>query len=402
MSGSARSIPSRDSGVVDNRSQLGTAGSAAVADRVRMHYVDVARAIAILWMLADHFVAVVLSKHYRDVTDPVYASWAYLRGFTAPLFFTVSGFVFASVLRAERPLMRNPQVSSLLGRVLQCWVCGYALQLSIFGLLRGHLSSWFYVVHVLQSMAVGWLILLLCYALHCALRRLPLAACCVALGFVVFVATPVVRAADYARWPLWIGNYFTADHGSVFPLFPWAGFVLFGGALGATVAKLRDRYSHRRLGGLVLLVGGALLLGARPVMDGMAEHLSGLAYLASAWRPRHCLVRLGEVTALLGALMVVEQGLCARLPLWFRRVGQRTLSIYVAHAVLLYGSVVGIGIDSFCAGRFTPAEVALWLPCFAAPLILLAQWRAPFGRWGSIASAMRPMSTSIRDGASRS
>ena len=64
----------------------------------RLYYIDALRAWAILMMLQGHFVDGLLDPVYRDASNPVYQIWLYFRGITAPVFFTVSGFIFTYLL----------------------------------------------------------------------------------------------------------------------------------------------------------------------------------------------------------------------------------------------------------------------------------------------------------------
>ncbi|MGB5691483.1 MAG: heparan-alpha-glucosaminide N-acetyltransferase domain-containing protein, partial [Flavobacteriaceae bacterium] len=60
----------------------------------RLFFIDAMRAWAILMMLQGHFVDGLLEESFRDPDSSVYSIWKYFRGITAPVFFTVSGFIF--------------------------------------------------------------------------------------------------------------------------------------------------------------------------------------------------------------------------------------------------------------------------------------------------------------------
>ncbi len=67
----------------------------------RLKFIDLARALAILLMLEGHFVGLSLAGEYRDSSSVIYNIWNSIRGFTAPLFFTVAGMIFAYLLSGE-------------------------------------------------------------------------------------------------------------------------------------------------------------------------------------------------------------------------------------------------------------------------------------------------------------
>ena len=70
---------------------------------VRLYFIDALRAFAILMMLQGHFISGLLDPVFKDPTNPVYSFWLYCRGFTAPVFFTITGWVFTFLL------LRNPE-----------------------------------------------------------------------------------------------------------------------------------------------------------------------------------------------------------------------------------------------------------------------------------------------------
>ena len=66
----------------------------------RLYFIDAMRAWAILMMLQGHFIDGLLDPIFRDPSSMVYSTWKYFRGITAPVFFTVSGFIFTYLLDA--------------------------------------------------------------------------------------------------------------------------------------------------------------------------------------------------------------------------------------------------------------------------------------------------------------
>jgi len=74
--------------------------SAAKAPKERLKFIDMARSIAILLMLEGHFIGCTLANqdYYHNSQSPIYFAWNFVRGFTAPMFFTVTGLVFVYLL----------------------------------------------------------------------------------------------------------------------------------------------------------------------------------------------------------------------------------------------------------------------------------------------------------------
>ncbi|MEM6543164.1 MAG: acyltransferase family protein, partial [Bacteroidota bacterium] len=73
------------------------------AQSKRLFFIDAMRAWAILMMLQGHFIDGLLDPIFRDPEHLAYSIWLYFRGITAPVFFTVSGFIFTYLL------LRSPQ-----------------------------------------------------------------------------------------------------------------------------------------------------------------------------------------------------------------------------------------------------------------------------------------------------
>ena len=75
----------------------------------RLVFIDVIRAFAICMMLEGHFIDGLLAPEYRDENNLLFATWLYIRGMTAPVFFTVSGFIFTYLLIKEQNEIYKPQ-----------------------------------------------------------------------------------------------------------------------------------------------------------------------------------------------------------------------------------------------------------------------------------------------------
>merc|ERR1712146_369384 len=135
-------------------------------DKNRLFFIDAMRAWAILMMLQGHFIDGLLDPVFRDPNNPVYAVWLYFRGITAPVFFTVSGFIFTYLLiRAPQKGMENPRVAKGIRRGLQLLVIGYLLRLNLGGLLKGEIYNSFYLVDVLHCIGLSILGLIGLYLL---------------------------------------------------------------------------------------------------------------------------------------------------------------------------------------------------------------------------------------------
>ena len=84
----------------------------------RIYFLDAFRAFAILMMLQGHFISGLLDTSTIDTTHWVYRFWLYCRGFTAPVFFTITGWIFCFLLIREEHDNYNPRIKKGIKRVV--------------------------------------------------------------------------------------------------------------------------------------------------------------------------------------------------------------------------------------------------------------------------------------------
>ena len=158
------------------------------------------------------------------------------------------------------------------------------------------------------------------------------------VALAVSLATPLVRHAAWpARLPDPVEWYVRPPHGlNWFALFPWAGLLFAGGAIGVLIDATRDEAAVRRLNAW-FVVGGAVLWGGAWA----GSHLPSLYAYSSFWTtsPSYFLLRVGLMTCMLGAAHF-----------WLRRptahrwspmlvLGTSSLFVYWVHLDLVYGGI---------------------------------------------------------------
>ena len=236
---------------------------------------------------------------------------------------------------------------------------------SIIGVFSAPDEQWraFWIVDVLQLIGVGILLLLFGAFLSEKLRLNDLAVFgCGGLFF--FACAPFCEWISWNEWlPAPIAAYFYNGSGSLFPLFPWAGYMMFGGVLGAHLAGDGGRLEPSGLSRRLIVAGMALL-----ALYYYAGHLKAAGYgSAHFWAssPDLALLRLGSVTLLIVPIALLSARVRA-VPPTLLTVGRRTLPIYLLHLLILYGSPWNPGINQLC-DKCLP----LW-PSLAAVLLMQA------------------------------
>ena len=117
----------------------------------RLYFIDALRAFAILMMLQGHFISGFDTSTVNQ-NNFLYRAWLYNRGITAPVFFTITGWVFMFLLE-RNPIKgwQNPRLRKGLKRAFELILWGYALRLSLpYFLTTGRITKTFLRPDVLQ------------------------------------------------------------------------------------------------------------------------------------------------------------------------------------------------------------------------------------------------------------
>lgn len=321
----------------------------------RLYYIDALRAWAILMMLQGHFVDGLLDPSYRDLSNPIYQTWFYFRGITAPVFFTVSGFIFTYLLlRAPEQGRSNPRIQKGLKRGIQLLAIGYLLRLNLGGLLSGEVYPTFFMVDVLHCIGFSLIGIIGLYLISGQKKSYLFPVVLTTVGIALFVFEPQYTQWTYTGWPAGLANYLTKANGSVFTVFPWFGYAALGGALSYLFNKW-----HQKTAFYPVVIAASLLIGATLIYRSSAFFLdlhqwSGWGIFEAVEQNNYLFIRLGNVFVALAIFMAVRR--------WFThptviRIGQVTLSIYVIHYIFLYGSFTGIGFYRFWHDELSPEIV---------------------------------------------
>jgi len=349
--------------------------------KVRLKFIDMARSVAILLMLEGHFVDDSLLEVYRDPDNWIFASWKFVRSFTAPVFLTVTGLIFVYLLLKNRDerWIDNIRIRKGFKRVVELLFWGMVIQ--------------WYAFHVLECIAVGILSILIIYGIYKLIRFIPLWIYFCIAGILAFALYPIVKESSewgitfvedgWMRFLSWLYN---PERNSVywFPILPFMGYTMFGAMIGAL---LHDFHRHVKTmyfpafflfsGAIFFFFGKDLLHGLDNVIDGFSQGWD-YTFVSLDW----LFERLGMVFMELSILMYIDF-------IWgdkingnnlFLKVGQNTLTIYVLHMIVLYGSVTTFGLNGlFNKGdhsymHLNPWQVALGAVLFMAFFVLLIKY----------------------------
>jgi len=284
----------------------------------RLVFIDIARSIAILMMLEGHFIVMSLTENHRGNDLFLYDIWRFTRGLTAPLFFTVSGLVFTYLLvRNKEPFFKNKRVKKGLSRGVRLIFWGYALQLNLFFLFKGLLqngeytfSGYLYIFHVLQCIGLSLITVILLYGLHKIVKVVPLTWWFGFFGFLAFILRPTIYALDFSSVPHLIENMLVVTSEdrpfkSIFALFPWVGFVLFGAMLGAYVSKNPSKVYTNKFPLILFITGLILNLFSDHILSWIQPILLNIPGVKPFYGLGYLFARFGQVIWVLAIIIYI-------------------------------------------------------------------------------------------------
>ena len=327
----------------------------------RWRALDLLRLVAVVLMVQGHVFTALLDRGLRH--GPWYIRHSYVHGLTAPIFFFASGLAFgvATLRNWSDQTHWGPAAKRRFGRYAWLLFIGYMLSLPGLSFRQLWTSAspdtvrMFFRVDALENIAVS---LILAQGLvWLTKKQRPFVGSVTLLGTALVLSAPAVWRLPVERWlPIGVAAYINIDTGSIFPLFPWTGF-LCAGVVTAYLSIDPHRGSlRRRLAWGLATTGGLLWVAARLLQDSGVNPFGEQNYWKTS--PIFFMTRLGLI--LLGFA-----ALCGLESLWARRctapaitanhgssmgvmerVGQETLIIYVIHLLVLYGSPISPGLNA--------------------------------------------------------
>ena len=327
----------------------------------RLYFIDAVRAFAILMMLQGHFIDTLLSPAYRDNSNTIYNIWSYFRGITAPTFFTISGLVFTYLLlRAYAKGNDKPRIKKGLFRGILLIAIGYSLRINLFSWLSGYFSFYFFVIDVLQCIGLSLIFLV---GLHTLFKKHSYIFSTVlfSIGYACFISEPLYRNLSFESLPEFLANYMTTSNGSIFTILPWFGYSAFG----AFISTVFFRHVHRerfKVSTIItfFIVGGFLIYLSSLFLTKLS-YITDIELFKMSADYNYLFTRLGNVLILFGLFYAFERFLKQSI---IARIGEKTLSIYVIHFILLYGSFTGYSLKKLLSKSLEPTTEILGAALF--------------------------------------
>jgi len=310
-----------------------------VASKSRLAFIDLLRGWALIVMIEVHVFNAFILPHFQA------ASWFnvlnFVNGLVAPSFIFISGFVFlfASQKKLESFRTFGPAFWKQLGRIALIWIVGYCLHLPFFSFRRSITDSTeaqllsFYQSDVLHCIAFGLLALFL---LRLIIRNdRTYRTILLSSGLLVVLAAMFLWDIDFTLLiPAPIAAYINGKHYSLFPLFPWTAFMLFGGYFSSGYINAREHQKERKFI-LRFAVIGAVLVIVSSIAGEMPFRMPFTSEDISA-SPSFFFVRLGIVMLLLTVCWFYAEYRKTEKS-FVLDVSRESLLVYTAHLLIIYG-----------------------------------------------------------------
>lgn len=338
----------------------------------RLYFIDALRAFAILMMLQGHFIDALLDPIYRNPNNMAFNIWSYFRGITAPTFFTISGLIFTYLLlRARDKGEDKVRMKKGIYRGLMLIGIGYILRIPIFDWLALKFTPYFLVIDVLQIIGLSLICLVILYQL-CFRLCLLFGIVCFILGVSIFLTEPLYRELNLDQIPLVFSNYLSDKNGSIFTFLPWFGYMTFGASIAVSFYRNLHRSKFKLAMVATFAISGYFLVNYSAYAANRLFQLTEIQIFEDVAYYNYLFTRLGNVLLLFAIFYTFERFLKQSL---ISKIGQKTLSIYVIHFIIIYGSFTGFGLYQIIGKTLTPWQAIIGALLFLTTVTLLALYR---------------------------
>jgi uncharacterized membrane protein len=357
-----------------------------MVENKRLLFLDFCRSVAIIMMLQGHFISNTLDVypsliariHIHDNSVPFWFNfWATIRGFTAPLFFIITGTVFTYLLHQELKLNKESywkmtRVKKGVKRVAVLLITGYILQLNLKYLeyyFKGNFNPHFLGFHILQCIGLSILLILILTPFLRIMKKF------IWLGYIVlsiliFILTSLFRK-EIGVFPNGVNVIFQniiQGPDTVFSILPWTGFVFFGAAFGHYLSVYGQGKNNRNVY-IFLLSCGLFFHLISVLIYWIYSDYNDQKQILFLW----VYERIFEISLLILFLTFLSKFKFLQSK-YLLGIGKETFIVYVLHAILLYGAVTGMGLRSLWEQKLSYFESIAGSIVFVCLFILIAQF----------------------------
>ena len=330
----------------------------------RLILLDILRAIGVMLMIEGHTLDAVLSPMYKNGSTFMFQLWTFFRGLTAPFFFFSAGLAFVvATVKYNRGAFSVSKETKYrrIKRIVTLLLVGYGLHFPLELLydpssVPAENLKIFFFVDALHVISLSLLVILIIASL--AKNPRTLFRWYVVAAFFSLAVAPILEPI---KWETFLNpflySYLTFRSGSFFTFFPFSAYLFAGASFGAAsiVMPVETRAQVLTKNFMkAALVSLALFLVFFPIQ------LKFVNPYTDYWRalPAINLLRfgiVGFVAGVVGYLSLKVRSFPGILP----AIGKSSLTVYVVHLMIVYGSPVNLGLAQLIPGGTNPAIAIL-------------------------------------------
>ena len=193
------------------------------------------------------------------------------------------------------------------------------------------------------------------------------------IGMAIFITEPLYRFLELPDLPISISNYFSKANGSVFNIIPWFGYIAFGAFISTLFYRYLERPRFKIAVISSFLVIGLLLINFSSLLLMKIYAITDFQLLKDVALYNYLFIRLGNVLVLFSVFYAIEHYIKQPLIL---KIGQKTLSIYVIHFIIIYGSYTGLGLYQIIGKRLVPFQAIFGALMFLTTVVFISFYYA--------------------------
>ena len=246
--------------------------------KTRLSFIDLMRGMAMLVMIEVHVVNSMMDTALRSTGW--FQAVNFVNGMVAPSFIFISGFAFMLAAQVKLESFRQFKYDfwKQLGRIMLIWFAGYLLHIPFFSLYKcQNKATWvhwikFFSVDVLQCIALGIVVI---FILRLVIKSDRVFLVIVALlGLAAVLPAPYIYTIEFERFlPFYLAAYLTPVYFTLFPVFPWFGFMACGVLSAWIFMKFRENGTESIYMKRVLIAGALLSLACLPLMFYLKDYV---------------------------------------------------------------------------------------------------------------------------------
>jgi uncharacterized membrane protein len=220
-------------------------------------------------------------------------------------------------------------------------------------LFKGEITGSSIAVDVLHCIGFSLLYIITIYVLTGKNHRTALPVIMLATGIVVFALNPLYEKQPVEFLPRFAANYFTNYYGSVFTIIPWIGYATLGSFLGILFYRFKEINNFLNKAVLILAPLGLFLIFVSSPLFELLSGWTGINLFLRISQNNYLFMRFGDVLMFFSVFILIRRYLEQSV---IEVLGKKTLTIYILHFIVLYGSWIGWGIVRSYKHSLDPIE----------------------------------------------